>query len=297
MGEGLVSYAGKDVAITLNGMVPEEIKKVSTIENYMLTGTVDNLIVNRDGIIIGNELAHKLSLNMGDNINVTAPTAQVKTFKILGIFRTGRSDFDNSQTFVDIKRTQALLNRANRANNIMIKLANPYQAYTLAAEIEKQVGYKSVSWQEKSEDLLNTLVIRNIIMYSVVSAVLIVAAFGIYNVISTVVMEKHRDIAILKSIGFHKKDILLIFIIQGFILGLIGCLLGLPLGSLLMYSLMQVSFKPPGSSEIIHMPLDWSYVQFLIAGGFALTAAMVAAFLPARKAASVQPVDILRGGM
>ncbi|ASQ44653.1 ABC transporter permease [Legionella clemsonensis] len=297
IGQALVSFAGRDVSITLNGMVPEEIKKVSTIENYMLEGTVDDLLVNPDGIVIGSELARKLSLKLNDNITVTAPTGQVRVFKILGIFRTGRSDFDASQAFVSIKRTQALLSRTHRANNIVIKLLNPYEAHALAARIEKQVGYQTISWQEKSEDMLNTLVIRNIIMYSVVSAVLLVAAFGIYNVISTVVMEKHRDIAILKSMGFHKRDVQLIFVIQGILLGLVGCLLGLPLGSGLMYSLMQVKFKPPGSTEIIAMPLDWSYLQFLIAAAFAMTAAIIAALLPARKAALVQPIDILRGGL
>ncbi|KTD18681.1 ABC transporter permease [Legionella lansingensis] len=297
VGQALVSFAGKDLSITLNGMLPEEIKKVSTIENYMVSGTIDNLIVNQDGIIIGSELAQKLSLTMGDNITVTAPTGQVRTFKILGIFRTGRSDYDNTQAFTSLKRTQALLNRPHRANNIVIKISDPYEAYALASKIEKQIGYKTISWQEKSEDLLNTLVIRNIIMYSVVSAVLIVAAFGIYNVISTVVMEKHRDIAILKSMGFHRHDVQLIFLIQGLILGLVGCLFGLPLGSLLMYALMQVKFKPPGSSELIGMPLDWSYLQFLIASAFAMVAAVIAALLPARKAASVEPVDILRGSI
>ncbi|OCH99393.1 ABC transporter permease [Legionella jamestowniensis] len=297
VGQALVSFAGRDLSITLNGMIPEEIKKVSTIENYMLEGTVDDLIINSDGIVIGNELARKLSLKLNDNITVTAPTGQVRVFKILGIFRTGRSDFDTSQAFVSIKRTQALLNRTHRANNIVIKLPNPYEAHALAAQIEKQVGYQTISWQEKSEDMLNTLVIRNIIMYSVVSAVLIVAAFGIYNVISTVVMEKHRDIAILKSMGFHKRDIQLIFVIQGVLLGLVGCLLGLPLGSGLMYSLMQVKFKPPGSTETIGMPLDWGYIQFLIAATFAMTAAIIAALLPARKAALLQPIDILRGGL
>lgn len=133
-------------------------------------------------------------------------------------------------------------------------------------------------------------------MYTVVSAVLIVAAFGIYNVISTVVMEKHRDIAILKSMGFHAKDIQRIFVIQGFFLGIAGIMAGLPLGMGLMTTLMQIRFKPPGSLEEISMPIDWGILQFVIAGSFAMLAAIFAALLPARKAALVQPVDILRGG-
>ena len=142
---------------------------------------------------------------------------------------------------------------------------------------------------------MNTLTVRNIIMYTVVSAVLLVAAFGIYNVISTVVLEKQRDIAILKSMGFHARDVQTIFLFEGSILGILGCVAGLPLGATLMSILMQVRFKPPGSSEVISMPIDWGWKQFAIAGGFAFLAATIAAFLPARKAATVRPIDILRG--
>lgn len=294
-GQVLINFAGKDYGVNLNGMLPEEIGQVTTLGSYMKQGSLDNLIANQDGIIIGSELARKLSRRLGDNLTIIASTNQVRVFKIVGIFRTGRADFDNTQVYAGLKRVQALLNRPNRANAITIKLKDPYQAFKLASQVEHHIGYKSVSWQEASEDLLNTLMIRNIIMYTVVSAVLIVAAFGIYNVISTVVMEKHRDIAILKSMGFHAKDIQRIFLAQGIILAVLGCLMGLPLGSVLMYGMMQIEFKTPGSTEIIHMPMDWGWQQFAIAGGFALLAALFASLLPARKAALVRPIEILRG--
>lgn len=294
-GQALVNYAGKDVGITLNGIVPAEINTVSTIENYMRQGDIANLISNPDGIVLGTELVRILSLRMGENVTVAATTGQIHTFKIVGIFHTGRASYDQGQAFVTLKRVQSLLNRANRANTIVIKLTDPYQSRDTAAAIEAHVGYKSVSWQEAFEDLMNTLMIRNIIMYSVVSAVLVVAAFGIYNVISTVVIEKHREIAILKSMGFHANDIEQIFLAQGLLLGLVGALVGLPLGTIIMFLLNGLEFKIPGGDRI-QLPIDWSWYQFAIAAGFAILAAMVAAFLPARKAAHVRPVDILRGG-
>lgn len=296
-GQVLVNFAGQDKSITLNGMRPAEIKGVTTIEANMTRGSVDDLIANRDGIIIGQALAKTLALNFGDNLTVAATTGQVRTFKVIGFFRTGRQSYDNSQAFVDLKRVQALLGRSNRANTIIMKVANPKDAQGLAERIEARIGYKTVSWQEASEDLMKTLAIRNTIMYTVVSAVLLVAAFGIYNVISTVVMEKHRDIAILKSMGFYAADVQKIFLIQGVLLGIAGSLAGLPLGMAFMAGLMQIRFKPPGATETINMPIDWSAPQFLIATAFAMVAAILAAFLPARKGAKVQPVDILRGGM
>ncbi|MBI1275061.1 FtsX-like permease family protein [bacterium] len=294
-GQALVSYAGKDLGITLNGMVPEEIRDVTTIQQYMIEGTMDELIANPDGIVIGTELARKLSVKRNDNILIASTTGQRRVFKILGLFRTGRASYDESQAFVSLKRVQALLNRPNRINSIIVKLPTPTEARAVAQRIENRIGYKCVSWQEASEDIMSTLTIRNIIMYTVVSAVLVVAGFGIYNVISTVVMEKHRDIAIMKSMGFHARDIQRIFVIQGAILGACGCVTGLPLGMGLMLALMQIRFKPPGSTEVVQMPIDWGLTQFLIAAGFAMLSAVIAALLPARKGALVQPVDILRG--
>jgi lipoprotein-releasing system permease protein len=296
IGQALVTFAGKDVAITLNGVLPAEYGDVSTIENYMVRGSLDDLIANPNGIVIGDELARVLSLQMDGNLSVAATTGQVRTFKIVGIFHTGRANVDKGQAFVTLKRVQALLDRPNRANNIVVKLVDPNSARTVAERIESHIGYKAVSWQEQSEDLMSTLALRRIIMYTVVGAVLLVAAFGIYNVISTVVMEKQRDIAILKSMGFRARDVEHIFVVQGVLLGLVGDAFGLLLGSALMFGLMQIRFKFPGSTDYIYMSIDWGWPQFAIAAGIAMSASVFAALLPAHKAARVEPVEILRGG-
>lgn len=296
IGQGLVSYAGKDTGVTLNGVIPEDLRSVSTIEQYLISGKVDDLIANPDGILLGSELANNLAIRKGDIFTVVGPTGSVRNLKVLGIFRTGRRNYDESQAFLHITRAQSLLGRINRINSIIIKIPQPSDALELSRQIEKKFMYKSISWQEASEDLLSTFKIRNTIMYTVVSAVLIVAAFGIYNVISTVVLEKQRDIAILKSIGFEPKDIMRIFLFQGVILGLVGSSIGLPFGMGLMAALMSINFKPPGATEAIGMPIDWGIWQFSVAVLFALGSSVLAAYLPAKRAAKVNPVDIIRGG-
>ncbi|HPQ50207.1 MAG: ABC transporter permease [Alphaproteobacteria bacterium] len=297
VGSGIISFAGQEKGVTINGMIPEEIHKVSTISDYMEEGSVERLESNADGILVGITLAKNLSLSMNDTISVSAQGGRVRTFKIVGIFKTGRGGYDRSAVFTTLKRAQVLLGRTNRINNILIKMDDPNTALIRSKEIEKIIRYKSESWQESSEDLMSTLAIRNMIMYTVVSAVLVVAAFGIYNVISTVVMEKHRDIAILKSMGFPSADIRMIFLIQGVLLGVAGNMAGIPLGSVFIKALQQIKFRPPGSTEPISMPVSWGWEQFAIAATFALCASVLASFLPARKASHVQPVDILRGGL
>ncbi|HWA88743.1 MAG TPA: ABC transporter permease [Rhizomicrobium sp.] len=295
-GQALVSFAGQDKAIALSGMIPAEIDRVSTIGKYMTAGRILDLAANPDGIVIGDQLAKDLSLQMGENLTVSATTGQTRTFKIVGLFHTGRANVDDGQAFVALKRVQALLGRANRVNSIIVKLSDPGAAQTLAARIEARIGYKSVSWQEASEDIMSLLLIRKVLMYAVVSAVLVVAAFGIYNVISTVVLEKQRDIAILKSMGFHARDILRLFLAQGAMLGAAGCAAGLPFGAALMVAITRISFRMPGSRDLTYMPVSWNWVQFAMAASFAMAAALLAAVIPARKAAQVDPVDVLRGG-
>lgn len=296
-GQAILTFAGKEHAVTLNGVVPELMSGVSDIDEKIVAGSLAALDADPNGIVIGRALAKKLFLDMDDSVTVSSPTGVIQTMRIVGLFETGSVNIDEGQAYVLLKRAQALLGRTDRANKLILQLDDPYAARDVAARIEARVGYRSQSWQEASENLMSVLLIRNVIMYSVVSAILVVAAFGIFNVISTVVMEKRRDIAILKSIGFHARDIRRIFLAEGLIIGTVGSLLGIGFGYGLMAVLAAVKIKPPGQSEIVNLPIDWGIEQAAVAAAFALVSAAAAAYLPARKAGGVHPVDILRGGM
>ena len=293
--QAIFSFAGRDEAVTLSGIDPARMQGVSSIDDDIIAGRLDAVDANPNGIIIGDALAKKLSLAMGDTVSVVSPIGNVRTMKIVGLFRTGNASYDESQTFAQLTRVQALMNRPDVANLIIIRLNDAYRGQNVAAFIEETTGYKSVSWQEASKDLLDALTIRNVIMYTVVGAILLVACFGIYNVISTVVLEKTRDIAILKSMGFRARDIRLIFTIEGALIGLGGSILGVAMGSAMMRAVEQVEIKPPGSTDAITLPIYWGLDQFALAASFAILSAVFAAWLPARKGGRVHPVDILRG--
>ena len=210
-GQVIITFAGKDLGATINGVVPDAMKHVSTIEEHMTAGSLDTLASNPDGIVIGTGLADKFRIGMGKNVTVTSPVGVIRTMKIVGMFRTGNAAYDEGQVFVVLKRSQNFLNRPNVANRLILKLNNPDNSPDVARIIEAGFGYKAQSWQEASADLMSLLKVRRVIMYSVVSAILVVASFGIYNVISTVVLEKTRDIAMMKSMGFLPRDILFIW--------------------------------------------------------------------------------------
>jgi lipoprotein-releasing system permease protein len=294
-GQVIASFAGMTRGVSITGVKPEQMKNVSRIEDYFVTGSLDSLSANPSGIIIGVGLADKFQLKMGDKLSITSPSGTIHLMKIVGLFNTGTTNYDESQTFSLLNRVQNLLERPNVANRFILKLQDPQQSAVVAHQIERELGYKTQSWQEASQDLMNLVLIRNLIMYSVVSAILLVASFGIYNVISTVVLEKTKDIAILKSIGFEARDIERIFLIEGAILGLIGSISGSVLGLTLMYGLSRIAIKSPFNTTSAFLPIDWSSDQILIAIAFAMLSALFAAWLPARKGGRVRPVDILRG--
>ena len=295
VGSVVLTFAGRSEGVTLSGIIPAKMQGVSTLEAKMTEGSLAALAANPNGLVIGEGLAKKFGLSLGGVVNVAAPAGEVRALKVVGLFRTGNASYDETQTFALLKRVQGLLDRPDRVNRFILQFSDPYVARDVAHQIEQQIGYKAVSWLEASEDLMSVLLVRNLIMYSVVSAILVVASFGIYNTISTIVMEKIHDIAILKSMGFHARHIRQIFLAEGLILGVLGSLCGVSLGLGLMWLLAQVEIKPPGASDVVHLPIYWGWEQYLLAAAFALTSAIGAAYLPARKAGRVQPVAILRG--
>ena len=297
VGSVVLTFAGRVEGISLTGIVPASMRRVSTIEEKIVAGSLEALDANPNGIVVGVGLVSKFRLAMGRNVTVATSDGVVRSMKIVGIFRTGNSGYDETQAYAALKRVQSLLDRPNRINRFVLQLDDPYSARAVALQIERRIGYKSVSWLEASEDIMSLLTVRNIIMYSVVAAILVVAAFGIYNTISTIVMEKTRDIAIMKSMGFHAGDIRVIFVGEGLMLGMLGSTLGLGLGVLLMLLLDRVEIHVPSLAEQTRLPVYFGASQFLIAFGFAMASATAAAWLPARKAGRVQPVDILRGSM
>lgn len=294
-GSSMLNFAGRQQGVALNGIVPDRMRQVSTIESKMVLGTLDALAADADGVIVGQGLVDKFSLHPGSGVTVIGADGSSRSLRVVGVFRTGNAGYDEGQIFVALKRAQSLLGRENRVNRFVLQLDDPYDSRDLARTLEAMTGYKSVSWIEASEDFLSLLFVRNLIMYSVVSAILVVASFGIYNTISTIVMEKTRDIAILKSMGFQAGDVRNIFVFEGVIVGLLGSAAGMALGWMLIEALGQVKLKPPGVVELVQMPVWRGSDQYALAGAFALLSCVAASWLPARRAARVHPVDILRG--
>src|SRR5690606_13030539 len=185
-------------------------------------------------------------------------------------------------------------NQTGLVNEIRVRVNDPMNARAVAERIGAETHYKSVSWQEAQEDLLSTITVRNILMYTVVGAILLVASFGTYNIISTITHEKTRDIAILKSLGLREAAVRRIFVIEAGAIGLMGAAGGWVLGYALTVALGTIEIRNP-MVDVTRLPLAYSATHYAVATAVALGASLVAGYFPARKASRLYPVDVIRG--
>lgn len=292
--KAVVRFAGRDRAASVVGVDPRREGAVSKLPTQIREGTLDDLYRSSSAIILGDGLARKLGARRGNVVSVTGGEGRTLLCTVVAFSHTGVASADDSQAYVLLKTAQILSGQTGLVNEIRIRAEDVMAAREIAARIEEETGYKSVSWQEAHEDLLSAFEVRNLIMYMVVGAILLVASFGTYNIISTITHEKTRDIAILKSLGFTARRVRRIFVLEGLVIGLVGTLLGFALGYALSLALSQVAIKSP-FMDATHLPVYYSPLHYALAAGVALTASLVAAWLPARKAAGLQPVDIIRG--
>ncbi len=298
-GQAFLRYGGKDIATNLIGIDPKKEQLTSNLMRDMTVGSLNDLLTNSNGIIVGKGLADKLVVRVGSKLSVISPAGVIKKMKVVGLFNSGVPEVDNGTSYAMLKKVQILQEKDDVINQINIRINDIDAAPVLAASLERRYIYRTESWQESFANLFEIFMLENAIMYSTVGAILLVAGFGIYNIISTTVNEKKRDIAILKSIGFSEKDVRQIFVFQGLIVGSIGAVLGWILGAALVELLAMIDFSFEGEVqapvEFDGFPMYRSVWLYVAGAAMALISSAISAYLPARKAAALKPVDIIRG--
>jgi lipoprotein-releasing system permease protein len=293
--EAIIRYAGRDVGASVIGIDPHREPKVSDLAKQMRQGTLNALFRANNALILGSRLAEKIGARVGANLTLQTSDGARINAQVVGLFHSGVRAVDESTAYALVKTAQILAKQTGLVNELRVRVADPMQAKDAAARIERETGYKSIAWQEAHEDLLNALSIRNVIMYTVVGAILLVASFGTYNIISTITHEKARDIAIMKSLGLPEVTVRRVFVAEAALIGGFGALIGWILGYGMCRALGAIEFKFSGITDITHLPLVYSFTHYAIATAVALVASVAAGYYPARNAARVYPVDIIRG--
>ncbi len=273
------------------GIKPDEADMMYSIKSSMVEGKFETLKSDPNGIVIGIGIAEKMNLVLGDNINLTSQKGVTKNLRVAGIFRSFNSTADDTKSYVNLYTAQQLLKENNvYVTDISVNVKDPYQAAAVAEKLSQLTGYKSEDWKESNESLMALSKMRFIMINFVSTAIMLIAGFGIYNILNMTVSQKINDIAILKAIGFKGNDVIRIFVTQALSIGLIGVVGGM-LMALLMITLLKKVYI---GGDIGYFPVDYELQKFIQGIVMGLVITFFAGYIPARKAAKVDPVSIFR---
>jgi lipoprotein-releasing system permease protein len=276
------------------GVEPDQQVKVTTIGTMVTAGAFERLKKTADGIVLGRGIAQTLGAHIDDNISVASPTGGRTVAKVVGIFDTGVTPVDYGRAYMMLNSAQTLLDRKHIINEIVIRLNDYTQAREVAAQIEAMCGYKTYSWQEANENFLKIFRIQTIITNVITGSLMIVAAFGVLNILIMAVLERVNDIAILKSFGFSRSDVTKIYMIQGLVIGVIGSIIGLICAKLAIEGLRRVPIKMEGLIKVEGLLMSEHARQYVQAFVAAMIIVLLAAVYPARRAAKYDPVEVIR---
>ena len=287
-GPAFASRGNSNKSVALLGVQPDAYRRVVKMDDYMTRGRFD---VTGTNALIGTDLASDLGVTVGDKLRVTSASGRSETLDITGLFDMGNRDLNRRWVFVTLKLAQTLLDLPGGVSNIDVTVKELFGANEVADAVRAQTGLTVDSWMQTNSGLLNALSNQTVSNNLIRSFVVIIVALGISSVLVVSVVQKQREIGILRAMGTGRRRIMTVFLLQGGLVGLAGSVLGsaLAFGLLVVFSFV---FKSPDGSPLFSPQLDPMLV--LLASVVACGVGLAAAAIPARSAARMDPVQAIR---
>jgi lipoprotein-releasing system permease protein len=274
-----------------SGVNIEEADRMFNIRSTMVEGNLNDMKSVQNGILLGVGVAKKMNVKTGDNISITSSKNVVKIMKVVGLFRTNNSITDKSKSYINTSMAQQLLlKNSSYITDINVNITDFENAKLYADQFSRITGYKAEDWQSANETLMAASRMRKIIITVISTSILLVAGFGIYNILNMTISQKLNDIAILKAMGFKGKHVIRIFVQQALIIGAIGIVTGLTLATILVNVLKHVYI----GGDIGYFPIRFEPTIYLRGILFGFIVTFFAGYIPAKKAADVDPISIFR---
>jgi len=284
-----------EISGVVNGIEVLEEEKLFQTSDYIIEGKVTDLEQN-NSIIIGKGLADKMLLVIGDRIKVTTSKGNLTTLKVVGISQIGIAEIDDTMSYTSLDTAQKMLGEPrNYITDIQIKLYDMASAPLIAKELQNNLHLDTIDYQTANSQFETGSSIRTIISYAVGIVLLIVAGFGIYNILNMMIYEKMDSIAILKATGFSGNDVKWIFVSLSVIIGLAGGIFGLIFGFIFTSIIDIIPFETAALPTVKTYPINFNILYYIIGIVFALFTTTIAGLFPALKASKVDPVEIIRG--
>jgi len=299
----------------LRGIDPESAGRViKTLDKVSLhnpkAGMGESTDNNVPGIVLGKELANNLGVSKGDTIYLISPRGMIspighlpamKRFKLTGFFESGMYDYDGSFAYINIDQAQKILRMGNSVTGIEIRVDNMYKAREIAQKIVSNLGFPfwARDWMQMNQNLFTALKLEKTVMFIILTLIVLVAAFNIASTLIMMVMEKTRDIAILKAMGATDKSIKKIFVFKGMVIGTVGTILGVIFGFVLCTILKHYKIAEL-TGDIYYfttkLPVKLEFFDVFIIVSAALVICFFATIYPARQASKLDPVEAIRYG-
>jgi len=297
--------------IVLRGIDPATAGKVINIENTLKKGSMAGLQKDdgetQPGIFIGKELAQTLGVMLDDSVVLVSPMGALapmgggppmKKFRIAGIFDSGMYEYDTSLAYISLKNAQKFLAMGDLVSGLEVKVDDIYAVKKIGDRIRKDLGFPfwTKDWMQMNRSLFAALKLERIVMFIILVLIVLVAAFGIVSTLIMVVMEKNKDIAILKSMGATARSIMRIFIFEGLIIGCVGTLIGLGGGYVVCTLLAKYQFitLPSDVYYISRLPVKMNILDFVLVAVSSLGISFLATLYPSWQASRLDPAEALR---
>ena len=299
----------------LRGIDPDSAAKVIknfdkvSLKNLRETEQRESTSISMPGIIIGKQLAKNLGVMQDDIVCLISPKGMIspighiptmKRFKVVGLFESGMYEYDRSLAYIHIKNAQKILRMGDSVNGIEVRVNDIYNAKNIADRIVKELGFQywARDWMQMNQNLFSALKLEKTVMFIILALIVLVAAFNIASTLIMMVMEKTKDIAILKAMGATNKSIRKIFVFKGIVIGSIGTTLGVCLGFILCAVLKYYQFiELPGDVYYITtLPVKLELLDVFLIASAAMAISFLATLYPARQASKLDPVEAIRYG-
>jgi lipoprotein-releasing system permease protein len=284
------------LAGSINGIEVEAENKLFFFQDYVVAGNIYDLKNTPNSIILGKGAAEKMLVQIGDMIQITNNKGEIFPLKVVGFFQSGLSDIDKVQSYCSMETTQKILGESGSfMTDIQIKLNHIEDAPAVARYYQNLFSCEAIDIQTANSQFETGSTVRTLISYVVGITLLVVAGFGIYNILNMMIYEKMDTIAILKATGFSGNDVNAVFISIALSIGIFGGLMGLIFGFGLSHLIDLIPFNTAALPTIKTYPINYNPKFYVISIVFSIVTTYFAGFLPARKASKIDPVVIIRG--
>ena len=297
--QGIIKYEGHGepyvAGVKVVGYDLDKAIKVMKLDDYIIDGKID--VDDKKSILIGKELAASMGAMVGDKVKLITSEETDLEMTVGGIFQSGFYEYDLNMVLIPLQTAQYITYSDETVGRLSVRLDNPYDAQELIYDVARKLPTDLYigTWGEQNRALLSALTLEKTIMLVVFSLIAIVAGFLIWITLNTLVREKTKDIGIMRAMGFSKKNIMLIFLIQGIILGIIGLILGIIVSLILLYYIKNYAVDLVSNIYYLKdIPIEISLKEIAIIVGANFIVILISSIFPAYRAAKLENVEALR---